>query len=130
MAGQLKRTEVNVSEDVLLIRAMRDANIPKFLAEDIPLFDALVQDLFPGLHIEDAQFDELETQITESIEELKFQQNKAFNSKVVQFFDTLNVRFGVMLVGPTGGGKTVCYEVLKNVMTKMERKRPGDKRFG
>ena len=72
MAGQLKRTEVNVSEDVLLIRAMRDANIPKFLAEDIPLFDALVQDLFPGLHIEDAQFDELETQITESIEELKF----------------------------------------------------------
>jgi dynein heavy chain len=36
---------------------MRDANIPKFLADDIPLFNALVQDLFPGLHIEEARFE-------------------------------------------------------------------------
>jgi dynein heavy chain len=57
MAGQLKRAEGSVSEDALLIRAMRDANIPKFLADDIPLFNALVQDLFPGLHIEEARFE-------------------------------------------------------------------------
>jgi dynein heavy chain len=91
---------------------MRDANIPKFLADDIPLFNALVQDLFPGLHIEETKYVALEDQIRDSLVELKLQQNPEFNTKVVQFFDTLNVRFGVMLVGPTGGGKTVCYEVL------------------
>jgi dynein heavy chain len=38
MAGNLKRQNPNQSENVVLIRAMRDSNIPKFLAEDLPLF--------------------------------------------------------------------------------------------
>jgi dynein heavy chain len=42
MAGNLKRTNSKLNEDILLIRAMRDANIPKFLADDLPLFNALV----------------------------------------------------------------------------------------
>ncbi len=42
MAGALKRAESKLSEDIVLIRAMRDANIPKFLKDDIPLFQALV----------------------------------------------------------------------------------------
>jgi dynein heavy chain len=31
-----------MKEDIILIRAMRDSNIPKFKKEDLPLFDALV----------------------------------------------------------------------------------------
>ena len=42
MAGTLKRANPNLSEDVVLIRAMRDSNIPKFLAQDLPLFSALI----------------------------------------------------------------------------------------
>lgn len=49
MAGSLKRAENKLPEDIVLIRAMRDANIPKFLKDDLPLFSALVQDLFPGV---------------------------------------------------------------------------------
>ena len=32
---------------------------------------------------------------------------------MVQLHETFNVRFGVMLVGPTGGGKTQCYRMLQ-----------------
>ncbi len=32
MAGTLKRANPDLDEDVVLIRAMRDSNIPKFLA--------------------------------------------------------------------------------------------------
>ena len=46
--GNLKRSNPDLPEDVVLIRAMRDSNVPKFVAEDLPLFSALIQDLFPG----------------------------------------------------------------------------------
>ncbi len=42
MAGSLKRAESKLNEDVVLIRAMRDSNVPKFLKDDLPLFSALV----------------------------------------------------------------------------------------
>lgn len=47
MAGNLKRNNPTEDEDLLLIQAMKDMNIPKFLEGDITLFDAIVQDLFP-----------------------------------------------------------------------------------
>jgi dynein heavy chain len=42
MAGSLKRANPELPGDVVLIRAMRDANIPKFLKDDVLLFNAIV----------------------------------------------------------------------------------------
>jgi hypothetical protein len=30
------------------MRALRDMNMPKFVAQDVPLFNGLLGDLFPG----------------------------------------------------------------------------------
>jgi len=49
MAGELKRSSPELTEDVVLMRALRDMNLPKFVFEDVPLFSGLVGDLFPGL---------------------------------------------------------------------------------
>jgi dynein heavy chain, axonemal len=38
MAGTLKRENPTESENVILIRALKESNIPKFLSEDLPLF--------------------------------------------------------------------------------------------
>jgi len=44
MAGQLKRKDKENKEDenILLIRAMRDSNVPKFLQQDLPLFYGII----------------------------------------------------------------------------------------
>ena len=42
MAGSLKRADPDSSENVVLIKAMRDSNLPKFLKEDIPLFQVKI----------------------------------------------------------------------------------------
>lgn len=129
MAGNLKRAHPELPESIVLIRAMRDSNIPKFLSADLPLFSALIQDLFPGVDIPQAQHMELELQINRSLKRMKLQKVEKLNEKVVQLFETLNVRFGVMIVGPTGGGKTTTYKVLADAMTKLREQESKDARF-
>ena len=66
MAGALKRAEKESSEDEVLIKAMRNSNIPKFLKEDLPLFEALISDLFPHAEIVESNPKDLEDEIIQS----------------------------------------------------------------
>ncbi len=60
MAGSLKRADPTQDEDNLLIRAMCDSNIPKFLKDDLVLFKALIVDLFPEANIKEVDYGDLE----------------------------------------------------------------------
>ena len=119
MAGSLKRANPDLSEDVVLIRAMRDSNVPKFLVDDLELFQNIISDLFPNVVVPDNDYGELEVAVRAILESRNLQQPDAFVLKVIQLFETLNVRFGVMAVGPTGGGKTTVYQSLQGALTKL-----------
>ncbi|CAG9317056.1 unnamed protein product [Blepharisma stoltei] len=126
MAGQLKRKEPKLDESVVLIRAMRDSNVPKFLKDDLDLFDAIVQDLFPGIAIPKLQYGLLEQSIHECIQEQGLQPVPTFIEKVIQLYETISVRFGAMLVGPAISGKTECYKTLANAITNLRIKHNSD----
>ena len=46
-SGRIKRERPDVDEVTVMIKAIRDMNLPKFIAEDVVLFDNLFIDLFP-----------------------------------------------------------------------------------
>lgn len=46
--------------------------------------------------------------------------------KVIQLYETMLVRHGVMLVGPTGGGKTTVYQVLAQTLGNLEKLKTGN----
>jgi dynein heavy chain, axonemal len=123
MAGALKRAHPTTSEDLVLIRALRDSNVPKFLADDLPLFAAIVQDLFPGVTIPSNDYGELQVALEEELTAAGLQKIPSFMTKVIQMFDIFNIRFGATLVGPSATGKTTVYRTLANVMTNLRTKK-------
>ena len=57
MAGALKRKETDVAEELTIMRALREMNMPKFVFEDVPLFMGLIKDLFPNMDIKRKHYD-------------------------------------------------------------------------
>jgi dynein heavy chain len=68
VAGSFKRNEPEIAEAALLMRALRDFNIPKIVAEDLDIFMGLLGDLFPGIDVprkRDYKFEDLVTKAAE-----------------------------------------------------------------
>ena len=51
VAGALKRGDPERPEDQVLMRALRDFNLPKIVSDDNPVFLGLISDLFPSLDV-------------------------------------------------------------------------------
>eukprot|EP00002_Diphylleia_rotans_P013196 TRINITY_DN2570_c0_g1_i1.p1 TRINITY_DN2570_c0_g1~~TRINITY_DN2570_c0_g1_i1.p1 ORF type:complete len:3210 (-),score=627.88 TRINITY_DN2570_c0_g1_i1:227-9145(-) len=119
-AGVLRRKLLDEKEALLVLRALNDVNLPKFVAEDLPLFDGIIRDLFPGVALPDGDYKDLISQMHIASKSLGLQPVPALTNKMIQLFDTLEVRHGVMLVGETFSGKTSCIKVLSNALTALE----------
>lgn len=64
VAGSLKRGDPSRAEDQVLMRALRDFNIPKIVTDDLPVFMGLIGDLFPALDVprkRDLNFEKVST---------------------------------------------------------------------
>lgn len=121
MAGALKRATPDQSEDITLICALRDSNLPKFLADDAVLFKGILGDLFPGVELPVQDYGDLEKAVISSMEHKNLQPIPALVTKTIQLYETMVVRWGVMLVGPTGGGKTSVLHSLANALTQLSQ---------
>ncbi|RYH29930.1 hypothetical protein EON65_06785 [archaeon] len=113
VAGQLKRAEPSLDEDALLMRALRDFNIPKIVQADEVVFFGLLNDLFPGLNPPRVFDEALSECVSVACENHGLWPDPFFTLKVMQLDELLDIRHCVFIMGPPGSGKSTCWKMLQ-----------------
>ncbi|KIZ07416.1 Dynein heavy chain 7, axonemal [Monoraphidium neglectum] len=124
-AGSLKRAFPAAGEDVLMLRAIRDVNVPKFLDQDVPLFNGILSDLFPGVDPPDVDYVALRAALADNCARAGLQPLEPFLVKAVQLYEMILVRHGLMLVGASYGMKTTAYRKLAGALSDMAARGQG-----
>ena len=115
-AAAIKQKQPDEDEGILMLVSLKDVNLPKFLAPDIPLFNGILSDLFPGVVLPDPDYDLLGRAVLDNCKKLKVQPTKVLKDKIFQLYEMILVRHGLMLVGLSYGAKTTAYRVLQGAL--------------
>jgi dynein heavy chain len=134
-AGAMKREDPNLEEDKIVLRALRDMNVPKFIRDDNRLFRLLLRDLFPDLELPVSDYGKLQVAIERELRRgtpgiangIPLQVTNFIVTKTIQLFESKAMRHCNMLVGATLAGKSTAWRILAQAYESMakEDKLPG-----
>jgi dynein heavy chain len=122
VAGTFKRAEPTQSEQALLMRALRDFNIPKIVADDLDIFFGLLGDLFPGVDVPRKRDVRFEAIVNDAAKDLGLHNDPEFILKVVQLGELLEIRHCVFTMGNPGSGKSSTWKTLAKAQDRDNKK--------
>ena len=104
VAGGLRRLDRQNTEDKVLLRALRDFNLGKLVADDVGIFTGMLNDLFPrSLDLVPRNRDlKFEEKLVEACTPLNLQAEEIFILKCTQLREILVVRWSVFVLGSAG----------------------------
>jgi dynein heavy chain len=118
--GNQRRILQGWAEDYICLKALNDVNIPKFTSNDIPLFNGITSDLFPGITLPAQDYAQLEIEMKNACVKFNLQPKDIFLQKCIQLYETIMVRHGLMVVGDPYAGKSSIIRVLGEAMSSIK----------
>ena len=120
-AGKLRLQVGDVwSEAKIVLSAVVDVNLPKFNSNDIPLFQGICSDLFPGIKPPESDYGPLIPTIKSVANRNGLHPHINFTRSTIQLYETVQVRHGLMIVGQAYAGKTSVLRTLQQAMTEID----------
>jgi dynein heavy chain 2 len=105
-------------ETELIVKAARFNTMSKLTFSDSKRFDALLKDIFPNVKITDFEYEELKKALEQVFTEHKLIVNNIQIKKALEVYEQLRQRMGVVVVGPSGSGKSILWKMLKEALIK------------
>ena len=127
IAGKLLRDaraagEVDMATEAqIVIRATRVTTLPKLTFADGHRFADLLNDVYPGVKVTDVTDAELEAAIREVLAEKHYEDVSSQVEKVLQLHVACSQRIGIIIVGPSGSGKSSLWQILEGAYKKLGR---------
>ncbi|CAJ0965699.1 unnamed protein product [Ranitomeya imitator] len=120
-AGRKRRVRPDLSDEEILLMSMKDMNIAKLTSVDLPLFNGIMQDLFPGIDTPPVDYGKLREQIEQELRLSGLQVTPFTVTKVIQLYETKTSRHSCMIVGRTCSGKTTTWRCLQAAVSALHR---------
>ncbi|KAM4749227.1 dynein axonemal heavy chain 2 [Rhinophrynus dorsalis] len=120
-AGRKRRVRPDLSDEEVLLMSMKDMNVAKLTSVDLPLFNGIMQDLFPGIDTPSVDYGKLKEQIEQELRLSGLQVTNFTVTKVTQLYETKTSRHSCMIVGRTCSGKTTTWRCLQGALSALCR---------
>ena len=123
LASERKKSDTidEAVEERLLLQAIRANMLSKLTFEDADRFEGLITDIFTNPEKEAVDYGELVEAIDAVMAEMGLQKMEKQVGKILQLHEQCNQRMGVIIVGPSGTGKSTLWNVLKRTYARLKK---------
>jgi len=116
----LNADEVLNIEKAVIVEGACNNLVPKLVEEDLDSFAEIMDEVFPGSSVNKMEDQKLREKLDEICTRLSYVDDENWVQKILQLKEVLKMRHGVMLVGPSGVGKSSAIEVLLQGLEKLD----------
>ncbi|TPX53528.1 hypothetical protein SeMB42_g00716 [Synchytrium endobioticum] len=119
VAGIRRRLNPTVPDEVVVFTALLECTMPKLINADVPVFNAIMKDIFPGVDATVAEKAQFAAALISEVEAACLQPTADLLLKITQLHEIHEHRPGIALIGQTGAGKSTIWKTLVNTVNRM-----------
>ncbi len=109
---KLEGDELAKVERQVLIQGACNNILPKLVAGDLDIFTSILEDVFPGSEVTKMEDETIKDKLDEICKTNHYTPSEQWIQKILQLKMVIEMRHGVMIVGPSGVGKSSALKTL------------------